>query len=82
MSDVPVGVRIQILQDKIQMWHNTYYSHQIDAQIGQDIGDERMVEAAKDNMRKAQQCLDALEKMLSALGDMAAEVGDGQDHSD
>lgn len=67
--EISIDTRRFILQEKMMLYRNTYYSHQIDAQIGQDISDERMVEAAKENMRKAQQCLDALEKMLDELED-------------
>ena len=67
MSDLPVGQRRQILQQKITYYQQAYYAHQVDAQVGQDIGDTRMVESAKDNMRKVRQVLDRLEKMIQEL---------------
>jgi len=67
MNDLPIGQRRQILQQKIIYYQQAYYAHQVDAQIGQDIGDTRMIESAKDNMRKAQQVLDRLEKMMQEL---------------
>jgi len=68
VNDIPSKVKLNILQGKLQLYRNTYYAHQVDAQIGKDIGDEKMVEAAKENMRKAQQCIDAIEGMLAELG--------------
>lgn len=77
MTEISIDTKHVILQEKTMLYRNTYYSHQVDAQIGQDIGDERMVEAAKENMRKAQQCLDVLERMLSEL-----EASDGENNGD
>lgn len=77
MIEIPISTKREILQGKVLLYRNTYYSHQIDAQIGQDIGDERMVAAATENMRKAQQCLDVLKRLLAELGD-----DDGQNHGD
>jgi len=67
MTELSTETRHQILQQKITFYQQAYYAHQVDAQIGQDIGDTRMVESAKENMRKAQQCMDRLEKMLEEL---------------
>jgi len=67
MSDLPIETRRQILQQKVTFYQQAYYAHQVDAQIGQDIGDTRMVEQAKENMRKAQQLLDRLAELLGEL---------------
>jgi len=67
VNKVTPEVKLNILRGKLQLYHNTYYSYKIDAQIGKDISDPKMVETAKDNMRRAQQCIDALEKMLAEL---------------
>jgi len=77
MTEILASIKRQILQDKLTLYRNTYYSHQVDARIGQDIADERMIEAAKENMRKVQRCLDTLEKLLGELED-----DDGQDSGD
>jgi len=76
-TEILTSVKRQILLDKLALYRNTYYSHQVDARIGQDIADERMVTAAKENMRQVQRCLDTLEKLLNELED-----DDGQDHGD
>jgi len=67
MDELSTEIRRQILQQKITFYQQAYYAHQIDAQIGQDIGDTRMVEQAKENMRKAQQLLDRLAELLGEL---------------
>lgn len=76
MIEILTSIKRDILQDRMAGYRNAYYAHGVDARIGKEIDDERMIEAAKDNMRKAQQCLDALERMLNEL------ESDGQDHSD
>jgi len=77
MTEILTSVKRQILLDKLAQYNNTYYSHKVDAKIGQDIDNERMVIAATENMRQVQKCLDALEKLLNELED-----DDGQDHGD
>jgi len=67
MDELSTEIRRQILQQKITFYQQAYYAHQIDAQIGQDIGDTRMVEQAKENMRKVQQLLDRLAELLGEL---------------
>jgi len=67
MTELSTEIRRQILQQKITFYQQAYYAHQVDAQIGQDIGDTRMVEQAKENMRKAQQLLDRLAELLGEL---------------
>lgn len=67
-QDVPVGVKRQTLQQKIQGYSQAYYSHKVDAQIAQDIGGmEQVVTQARENMAKMQKFIDALEKLLAEL---------------
>lgn len=67
-QDVPNEVKRQILQQKLQIHRQTYYAHQIDAQIAQDIGGmEQVVNQAKENMARTQKFIDKLEELLTKL---------------
>ena len=66
-DQVTLNVKLGILRSKLAIYYNTYYAHGIDARVGKDIDDEKMVETAKENMRTAQKCIDALEKMVKEL---------------
>ena len=60
----------QILQQKILLEKQRYYSAQVDAQVAQDIGGmANALNAAKQNMTNAQKTIDALEKLLAELTD-------------
>lgn len=52
MRDIPVEVQIQIIQAKIQLWLNTEYDAQLDAEIALDI--LTILEAAADPRNQAQ----------------------------
>jgi len=67
-QDIPIEVKRQILQQKLQIHRQGYYAHQIDAQVAQDIGGmEQVVEQAKENMARAQKFIDKLEELLTAI---------------
>jgi len=69
MTEILTSIKRQILLDKLAQYNNTYYSHTVDAKIGKDIDNERMVAAATENMQQVQRCIHALEKLLSELED-------------
>lgn len=37
MTGVPVEIQVQIIQQKIQIWRNTQYDAQLDAEVALDI---------------------------------------------
>ncbi len=74
MSDVPVEVQAHIIQQKIQIWLNTEYDAQLDAEIAQVLSDDQMKAAAVLRMKNAKKAIAELTRKLSALGDVAAEV--------
>lgn len=74
MSDVPVEVQVQIIQQKIQIWRNTEYDAQLDAEVAQVLDDAQMKAAAVQRMKNAKKAVAELERKLGALGNVAAEV--------
>ena len=67
MSDVTLEAKIFILQQKITFWQNSHYSAYLDAQIAQTLEDNRMLEQAKDGMKRALQAQDELKKIMDEL---------------
>lgn len=65
--EIPDTIKVQILQNKLQVWHNTYVSAEIDAKIAQALGDNKMLNQAKDNMKRALQAANVVSDMLEQL---------------
>ena len=69
MDDVTKEAKREILNQKLQIYKNTYYSHGVDAKVAKDIGETQMLQAATDNMARAQKMIDAIEGMVAELED-------------
>lgn len=67
MSDVPVEIQIQIIQQKIQIWLNTEYDAQLDAEIAQVLDDDQMKATAVLRMKNAKKAVTSLKRKLSEL---------------
>ena len=67
MDDVVLKDQRSVLQGKLRFYNTTLYAHSVDVRVGKKINDPQMVEAAKDNIRKAQMCIDELEEMIREL---------------
>ena len=67
MSDIPMEVQAQIIQQKIQMWRNTEYDAQLDAEIAQVLDDAQMKAAAVQRMKNAKKAVAELEKKLKGI---------------
>jgi len=68
MNDVPIEVKRQVLQQRLQAYRRNYYGHKVDAQIAQDIGGmEQVVNQAKENMVMTRKFIDKLEELLVQL---------------
>lgn len=66
-DNVTPEVKINILQQKITFWQNSHYSASLDARVAQTIGDERMLEQAKSDMKRTLQAQDELKKIMDEL---------------
>lgn len=67
MNDVILKTRQDVLRGKLRFYNTTLYAHSVDVRVGKKINNPQMVEAATDNMRKAQMCIDELEEMIKEL---------------
>ena len=67
MADIPIERKRMVITQKLELWHNTYYSDELDAKIAQAIKDEPMLERSKTNMKRALQVIDQLEEVLAGL---------------
>jgi len=74
MSDIPVEVQVQIIRQKIQIWRNTEYDAQLDAEIAQVLSDDQMLAAAVQRMKNAKKAIAELTRKLDGLERAAAEV--------
>ena len=74
MNDVPVEIQAQIIQQKIQIWLNTEYDAQLDAEIAQVLDDAQMKAAAVQRMKNAKKAVAELTRKLNGLGDVATEA--------
>ena len=74
MTDIPVEIQAQIIQQKIQIWRNTEYDAQLDAEIAQVLADDQMKAQAVLRMKNAKKAITELMRKLNGLGDVTAEV--------
>lgn len=73
--NVLLQVKRKILNDKLQLWQNTYFSWQVDTQIAQDIGDDQMLQQTKEHMKRCLRAIRVLEDALTKL-ELAKSNGD------
>jgi len=73
--DVPVGIRQQIINAKIEVLKNSVYDAGLDAKVAKVLGDERGVQAATERVRLLLQAIEMLEAELKELGAAPAESG-------
>lgn len=66
-GDVALEVKINILQQKIAFWQNSHYGFELDARVAQTLGDNQMLERAKNDMKRALQAQDELKKIMDEL---------------
>ena len=71
MTEILTETKITIIAQKLALWHNTYYSDELDAKIAKAIDDGPMLERAKINMKRALQVIDQLEEALAELDQLA-----------
>jgi hypothetical protein len=71
--DVPVGIRQQIINAKVEVLKNSVYDAGLDAKVAKVLGDERGVQAATERVRLLLQAIEMLEAELKELG--AAPTG-------
>jgi len=74
MMEVSIDVKHQILTQKLQLLQNTYYSHTLDAKIAETLGDQQMLQGAKEQMAKCLRAIDLLEGKLTGLSNGVTEV--------
>ncbi len=68
--ELAVEQKRDVLLQKLQLEHQRYYSHQVDAKVAQDIGGmEQALAAAQANMVATRKVIDALERILEELKD-------------
>lgn len=66
--DITNAQKRAILEQKVLLEKQRYYSSQVDAQVAQDIGEmDNAISAAKQNMANSQKTIHALEKLLTEL---------------
>jgi hypothetical protein len=70
--DVPVGIRQQIINAKIEVLKNSVYDAGLDAKVAKVLGDERGVQAATERVRLLLQAIEMLEAELKELGTVPA----------
>lgn len=71
MDELSNEVKAEILRMKLAQARQQYYSHQIDAQVAQDIGGmDGVVKSAQNNMANAQKLIDAYTRLLEDLDDI------------
>ncbi len=68
-NEITKGEMNAILDQKIIAYKQAYYSHMVDAQIGDDLDDQKMIEAAKANMKRVQRAIDSVNKMIAEIED-------------
>ena len=73
--DVPVGIRQQIINAKIEVLKNSVYDAGLDAKVAKVLGDERGVQAATERVRLLLQAIEMLEAEIAELGAAPAESG-------
>jgi hypothetical protein len=71
--DVPVGIRQQIINAKIEVLKNSVYDAGLDAKVAKVLGDERGAQAATERVRLLLQAIEMLEAEIAELG--AAPAG-------
>lgn len=71
MNDsIPNDTKLVLLTKKLEMWQNTLYDAQLDAEIAKMLGDEPLGEQSQARMKAA---LKAIELLNDKLGELAEE---------
>jgi hypothetical protein len=71
--DVPVGIRQQIINAKIEVLKNSVYDAGLDAKVAKVLKDDHGIQAATERVRLLLQAIEMLEAELKELG--AAPAG-------
>ena len=67
---IPVQAKREILVDTLQKWKNTYYQKTLDAEVAQDLGDQKMLDQAKAQMARCLRAIKLLEGKLAELNEV------------
>ena len=60
-------IKMQILNQKLQLWENTIYSHTVDVEVAETIKDEQMKTNSMQRLTNAIKGRDAVKKLLAEL---------------
>lgn len=67
LPDISPESKIQLLQNLLQTWHNTYYVATANAKIAKVLGDPKMLERATSDVSRAMQAINVVSEMIENL---------------
>jgi len=66
-NDIPVEVKLALLEQEQQMWHNSRYVFEVRARVNKRIGNVEKVVACEKELENCEKALDALAEEVKAL---------------
>jgi len=89
MTDIPVEIQTQILQQKIQFWLNTEFDAQLDAEVAQDLlgslearddpRDKAQIVSTNQMLTQATQRMKSAKRAIVVLEKKLSTLGGGSD---